>query len=758
MEKVMGLSVKAKKYILTKETAIIICVFVLSRVHIYADVAPLGLAALYALESVLYPPAVLALVLGTATAALGFTSYLRHIFSLFLAMALKKVLKRRVPDALILFVSIIFGGMFALLFRPLSLFAVVQALAEGTTAFAFYFLFSSSYKALNSFNGKSLTEAETAVVFFSFVTLALGFYELEMGSVSVTAVIMLFLAMTVAKKNRAPLSALMNMGMGVYFFVFSPKNTECVLMLAIAGMAASWLKKFGKAAVPAAYGAAFLFFRLLGAENTAFSIFDLLIASAIFFFVPERIYDGINTAVTRDCGADDYHFIGDRLMQLSDTFSALADSFEPSMGCARGDYGEVAVQTVKAVCTNCFFAKSCRINTAEELTRMICGIKNKDGTQCRGEAINRHCRRKKELRAELIKNLQLFRTEALWQSRMNEETAAISGQMRCVSGIFSRLSDERESVIKRDDDAEERIRLMLKKSGIMAKKLVAGKTERGIFEVKMEALPCKKNGMCDSVIKSAVQKALGFEVERVGMKNCVRCSFGYASLTPFGVNAVKLSVPLEHVCGDSTAFARLDSERYAIALSDGMGTGAEAAAVSSVAAHMSLKLLSAGTDLVTTAKMINSLIINRGNGKSFATLDIVLINLVTGQAEYLKNGASSSFILTSSGRVKTVSGAGSPLGAVGECRSEVKKIRLGVGDTLIMVSDGVCDAFGVNGEKKLSERLSEYTAGTVEELAEFVARKAISAYGKKIKDDMTVVAIGCIKRKRGGNNMDKKEA
>lgn len=756
MEKVKSLSVRARKYILSKETAIIICVFVLSRVHIYADVAPLGLAALFAWEGALCPTAVLAFVLGTATAALGFTSYLRHIFSLLLAMALKKLLGRRVPDAVLLFAAILLGGTVTLFIRPFSAFAAIQTLAEVTSALLFYFLFSYSYKALQSFNGKGLTEKETAAVFFSLITLSLGFCELEMGTVSVTAVIMLFLAMAVACKNRTSVSALMNMGMGFYFFVFSPKNTECVLMLAVAGMVASRLKKFGRWAVPTSYGAAFMLFYLFGAENTAFSFFDLIISSAIFFLVPKRIYNGINTVVTRDCGAEDFVFVSDRLVQLSDTFSDLADSFEPSAPNVSPGGNEAVLQTVKAVCTNCFFSKSCRINAEEELSGMVCGIKNKGKDS--GDKISRHCRRKKELQSELLKNLQLIRMEALWQSRLNEETEAISGQMRCVSGIFSQLSDERESLMKRDEAAEEGIRLILKKSGISPKKLMAGKTGRGIFEVKMEALPCKKTGMCESVIKSAVERALGFEVERVGIKNCTRCSFGYASFTPFGVNAVKLSVPLEQVCGDSTAFARLDSERYAIALSDGMGTGSAAAAVSAVAAHMSLKLLSAGTDLVTTAKMINSLIINRGKGKSFATLDIALINLVTGRVEYLKNGASSSFILTSGGRVKAVSGAGSPLGAVGECRSEVKKIRLGDGDILIMVSDGVCDAFGTNGEKRLSDWLSGYMAGSVEELAEFVARKAISAYGKKIKDDMTVVAIGCIKRKRGGNNMDKKEA
>lgn len=757
MEKVKGLSFKARKYILTKETAIIICVFVLSRVHIYADVAPLGLAAMFAWENALCPSAVMAFVLGTATAELGFTSYLRHIFSLLLAIALKKILGRRVPDAVLLFATILLGGMAALFIRSLSAFAAMQALAEAASAFLFYFLFSCSYKALQSFNGKGFTEKETAAVFFSLITISLGFCELEMGAVSIASVIMLFLAMAVACKNRPSVSALMNMGMGFYFFVFSPKNTECVLMLAAAGMAASRLRKFGKWAVPASYGAAFMLFYLFGAENTAFSVFDLLISSVIFLAVPERIYDSINTAVARDDGANDYILVSDRLMQLSDTFSDLADSFEPSAPNAGHSGNEAVLQTVKAVCTHCFFSKSCRINAEEELTGMVYGRENK-GKDGAGEKISRHCRRKKELQSELLKNLQLIRMEALWQSRLNEETEAISGQMRCVSGIFLRLSDERESLIKRDEAVEERIRLMLKKSGISPKKLMAGKTGRGIFEVKMEASPCKENGMCESVIKSAVQSALGFEVERVGIKNCARCSFSYAAFTPFGVNAVKLSVPLEQVCGDSTAFARLDAERYAIALSDGMGTGSSAAAVSAVAAHMSLKLLSAGTDLVTTAKMINSLIINRGKGKSFATLDIALINLVTGRVEYLKNGASSSFILTAGGRVRAISGAGSPLGAVGECRSEVKKIRLGDGDVLIMVSDGVCDAFGANGEKKLSDWLSGYMAGSVEELAEFVARKAISAYGKKIKDDMTVVAIGCIKRKRGGNNMDKKEA
>lgn len=737
------------------ETLILpLCIFVLSRVHIYADIMPFGYAALAGTGSFFNPLALLAFVSGTAMGDSGLLSYLRHILAAVFFMGAKKLSKDRLSDGVLLPSAVIFGSISGLIFRA-DAFYYLHSIAEAAAGLLFYFLFRSSYSIIKRPGTLMLNEAEFSVIFFTFLSIASGFCGLEIWKISFCAVLMIFLGQAAAYKNTPAAGALCNMGMGFFFFMFSPENPWAVSSLALSGMIGAYVKKHGKILLPLAYFLPLFVFFPNGMASSPFTVFDIALASVMFIAVPEKWFDAVNLITPSAANDKAYLRISDRLTELSDTFLSIAETFD-SVSIRRTDCKKGAArETVKRMCRDCVFKKSCSVDTESELSALETGADGKRGDAL--ETVGKGCRRRSELLSEFMRIYQLFRMETMWQKRLSEESEAVSGQMKCVSGVFKKLIKENEAFIKRDFETENRLISALKREGVAVKRLSAGTTYNGAFEVRVDSLPCKGSCMCDSVMKKTVEKTIGSEVERVGIKNCKRCSVGYSSLSPFGINAVKLSIPLENVSGDSAAFARVDSEHYAIALSDGMGTGAAAARESSVAAHMAMRLLSSGMDICSTAKMINSLLLTRCE-KSFATLDLALINVFSGEVEYLKNGAASGYIFTSGGKVKVASGEGSPLGAVGDAEMKVKKLKLSDGDVLILVSDGVADAFGPDGEKKLFDTLSDFTPGSIDALAEFIAKSAYIASGRKIKDDMTVIAAGCIKRKRSGNNMGKKEA
>lgn len=733
-----------------------LCVFVLSRVHIYSDIMPFGFAALSGTGAAYNPLALLAFIIGTATGDSGLLAYLRHIAGAAAFMGMKKASCGRVSDAFLLFFSVAAGSTVGL-FLNADGFYFVQSLFEAFTAAAFYFLFRSAHGIIKSPGKlKSLNEAEFSVIFFSFLSVAAGFNELELWKISLSAVLMIFMGQAAAYKNGPAVGALCNMGMGFFFFMFSPENPWAVSSLALSGLIGSYVKKYGKIFVPIAYFLPLFLFFPNGMASSPFTIFDVLVSSAVFLAFPESRMDRVNILSPATANEKTYLRISDRLTDLSDTFLSIAETID-SVSVRRTDSKKSAAREAeKKVCRTCPRIKNCRVRAGEELLALETGASGRSAKI--PEAINNGCGKKDELLAEFIRCYQLSRMETMWQRRLTEESEAVSGQMKCVSGVFKKLIKENEAFIRRDMEAEMRIMAALKKEGVTVKKLSAGTTHTGSFEVRIDSVPCKESCLCDTVIKGAIEAVIGETVERIGIKNCKRCAVSYSTLSPFGINAVKLSMPLEKLSGDSTAFARVDSEHYAIALSDGMGTGAAAAKESTVAAHMTMRLLASGLDIASAAKMINSLLISRCGGKSFATLDLALINVFSGEVEYLKSGAASGCVYTAGGKVKVASGEGSPLGAVGDCEMKVKKLKLSDGDVLILVSDGVSDAFGADGEKKLIKTLSDFTPGSIEELAEFIAKNAYLATGRKLKDDMTVIAAGCIKRKRGGNNMGKKEA
>lgn len=749
---------KIKNFIFSEKLLTAFFILLLSRVSVYADIAPLGISAIAAVGSVSEPLAILAFAVGISTAGMGFTSFLRHAFSLLSMIFLDKLSKGRIKRGLLSSLSVLSGGAASFLFRPFSFFSLANAAAEAALTFGFYILFREAKGILREHERRqNVTEAEFGLVFFTFLTLCLGLEGAEVGRLSLLSSALIFLSMGCAYKNRPALSSVLNMGTGFFFFIFAPENPFAACCLAVSGLIAPVVKKYGKIFVPLSYFVPLFVFYMLGMKNCPFSVYDVVLSSVIFMSVPSYVFDFIKPVWVKEEGKS-FARISDRLSELEDTFSDIAETFDSINPCPSDNREKAAAISAEKICSDCYASMACRIDAASELRRFAYKMTERSTEEDIPENLRKYCRRKKELLKEFAGNYQLCRMEAMWQKRLSEETEAVSGQMKCISGVFAGLSNESEAVIRRDEAAEAEIKAALKKSGVNVRSISAGRTGRGLFEVRLSSSSCKGTDMCDTVIKDRVEKVIGAELEHIGIKNCKRCKIVLSSPAPYRINTVRLSVPFENVCGDSAAYARIDSEHYAIALSDGMGTGKNAAKDSSVAAHMALRLLSSGMDLSSTAKMINSLIMNRGGGKSFTTLDLALINVFTGKIEYLKNGAAAGYIYTYGGRVKKVDSEGSLLGALGTPETKVKKARLSDGDTLIMVSDGVCDAFGGDGEKAITQALSEYTFGTIEELAEFIIKKASAASGKKPKDDMTVIAAGCIRHKKAGNNMGEKEA
>lgn len=707
---------------------------VLSAVRLYADLSPLALSALLAFEGIGSPPLLIAYTLGALIGANGPAFCIARVGSLFFLAVMKKLFGEKVPGAFLCFAAHLLGAALKFIIIPPSVTGVIYSVAEALSAAGVYVIFRTSYDVFRSpERQKKLDKSALTALYFAFMTASLAFADAEFWRVSVSSVLIIYAAILSVVNMPPPTAALYNMAAGFYYFFLSPMNPYAVCALSLAALFSAVLRRLSYRLIPIAYFAALPVAFAAGSIASPFTAEDLILASVLFYLTPSYVLDMVRLMPLGEEGEGAYFGIREKLAALSDAFSVLAESMDDAAPTDVDFKARALEMTEQKLCGVC-------------RGKNDCGILQKV-----------HCAKSKAYAEEFAKNYQLCRTEAIWQKRLLEEAEAFSGQLKCVSDTFLRLYDECKTPLKRDKDAEGKVFEALKKSGVRASYVFVGHNERAMTEVKLSFTPCRGKDMCDSVIKNAVQTAMGTNLERIGVKNCRRCRVCYATPSPYYMDAVKLSVPHEKVCGDSAAFARIDLEHYAIALSDGMGTGQSAAAESSVAAHMAIKLLASGMDLISAAKTVNSLIINRCGGKSFVTLDLAVINLFTGELLYLKNGAANGYIYTAGGRIKTAHGVGSPLGALGDCDMKVNRAELADGDTLIMMTDGIGDAFG-GDERKILNMLKNCTPGSTEQLAEFIAEEALSASGKVAKDDMTVIAAGCIKRRRDGNNIGKKEA
>jgi stage II sporulation protein E len=174
-------------------------------------------------------------------------------------------------------------------------------------------------------------------------------------------------------------------------------------------------------------------------------------------------------------------------------------------------------------------------------------------------------------------------------------------------------------------------------------------------------------------------------------------------------------------------------------ISDGMGSGRKACRDSQTVIEFMEKFLEAGFGMEKSFAMVGRAVAGQNEDFGMTTLDACTINLMTGEAEFMKAGAAASFIKRSKG-VDKIAIDTLPLGSSPNICAISQVTRLCDSDMLIMVSDGIVDAIDSDGIITLEQLISKSEAWVPNELTDLILRYAISSQKGRIRDDMTVLA------------------
>ncbi len=193
----------------------------------------------------------------------------------------------------------------------------------------------------------------------------------------------------------------------------------------------------------------------------------------------------------------------------------------------------------------------------------------------------------------------------------------------------------------------------------------------------------------------------------------------------------------ETVNGDSALVFENREDKYYALISDGMGSGPDASLTSKMTGIFLSKLLGAGNRKHTVLKMLNNFIRNK-NLECFATVDLLEIDLLKGEASFIKSGAAASYIVRR-GRLFKIASTSLPIGITREMAAEEVKFKLEEGDLIVMVSDGISQSFedGVWLLQTLSDEIDVNAPLSV------ISRKILEKAKQKNErsDDMTVIAV-----------------
>jgi hypothetical protein len=191
-------------------------------------------------------------------------------------------------------------------------------------------------------------------------------------------------------------------------------------------------------------------------------------------------------------------------------------------------------------------------------------------------------------------------------------------------------------------------------------------------------------------------------------------------------------------CGDSFRNFSDGFGAFFVILSDGMGTGGEAAISSEMATETMSRMVQAGAPIESALEITNSSLMVKSLDESLATLDIFKFDLFSGSASFIKMGAAATFIKKEDEIIKIRSET-LPAGIFPRADFKEIKHNLTEGDTVLIVSDGVTDI----GDKWIKEEI--ISCNHLENLAQIIVNAARSKRDYENDDDITAVSVSIAK-------------
>ena len=169
-----------------------------------------------------------------------------------------------------------------------------------------------------------------------------------------------------------------------------------------------------------------------------------------------------------------------------------------------------------------------------------------------------------------------------------------------------------------------------------------------------------------------------------------------------------------------------------------MGTGKAAAEGSVGTIRILENFLRAGVSPSNAMKLLNAAaLVKDTENWGYSTVDLMCIDLFTGEACFYKYGAAPSYV-RSGGMIRKIRSSSYAAGLTFEAGKspDVMRVRLKPGSVAVIASDGIVSD---GKDLWLTELLASNDGSDMKALAGAVVQSAVREYGRN--DDMTALAV-----------------
>ncbi|MDR3264195.1 MAG: SpoIIE family protein phosphatase [Clostridiales bacterium] len=325
-----------------------------------------------------------------------------------------------------------------------------------------------------------------------------------------------------------------------------------------------------------------------------------------------------------------------------------------------------------------------------------------------------------------------FETSAALKVCVRDETArALAVQLDGVAEIFGRLAAESAGGMSFDANAERRLTEALAAANIVCLDAAVYNSDELLSVLIIVRERDVKNPSLSRIVCETVGQRLVIASADMPFKGCA--AIEYKTADGYDVVFGEAHQSRGKVSGDVKSAFKIQSGKFIAVLSDGMGHGGSAHRIGETAVNLIENFYRAGFGGETLLPLINRVLCGIGGGV-FATLDTCVIDLKTASAAFIKMGAHDGYIKRGKA-AQVVENDALPLGALNETHPAVAVKTLLPDDFVILVSDGIGDAFLDGG---LHGFIASFNTKNPQAFADAILTEAVR---RGVRDDLSVIVM-----------------
>lgn len=594
-----------------------------------------------------------------------------------------------------------------------------------------------------------------------------GTNQLMVDNLSVTDLAVSLVVIFASYLGGGGVGSAMGVSLGIAVGIVTGGMTALITLYSVTGFLGGLLKKLGKLGTTLGIGLSYYYVmhELQSEVNIIEHLLPWSIGLGALIITPKRYLTQVSNyfpseakptdAVVENNGVRE--IILNRFNDLASIFTELAKSFnEKPVEESRAnkmDLYSMIDQVCSKNCQQCNGYETCWgenfYSTYRELFDLLAlaELYGEVKTEHLKGRLAKTCFQQFKLLTTINHLFEKCQADYYWQSKLEESKSFLANQLQGMARIISELAIEVTADSGFRAEIENQLTNCLKRVGISVKEaLVLGLGQEGV-EIRIKQRSCNRKRECQYLMTPLISQLLG-EDYTVWERNCQLdngdCYYCLTPVYPYEARTVVCKLPKDgnEFSGDNHGLRELKDGHFVAILSDGMGNGSKAALQSDTTVSILEKLLEKGVEHDFAVKMINSILLLRTPEESFATVDLALINLHTGRAEFIKIGAATTYIKR--GRdVWSIRSTSLPAGILNSVDLERSVVQLQPGDLIIMVTDGVIDSKidQVGKEDWMIRALRQVEVVGPEALGEYLMNLARINQDGILRDDMTVIVL-----------------